>query len=120
MSDTRSYATQMDAARRGIATPELAAAARHEGISPERLMTLVAEGRAAIPANRAHPALAPRAIGRELSTKINVNLATFRDSSDPRIEMEKVRVAERMGADAIMDLSSFGDTRAFRKLLVET
>jgi len=120
MSEKRNYTTQMDAARKGIVTPELAEAARHEGIGTERLMALVAEGRAAIPANRGHAALAARAVGRELSTKINVNLGTSRDSSDPRLEMEKVREAERMGADAIMDLSSYGDTRAFRKLLVET
>jgi phosphomethylpyrimidine synthase len=34
-------------------------------------------------------------------------------------EMEKVRGAIDMGADAIMDLSNFGDTRSFRRRLVQ-
>ena len=36
-----------------------------------------------------------------------------------RQEMEKVRYAVDMGAEAIMDLSSFGDTQTFRRKLVE-
>ena len=33
------------------------------------------------------------------------------------VEIEKVHAAEAMGAEAIMDLSSFGDTRTFRRKL---
>jgi phosphomethylpyrimidine synthase len=119
MKNERPYTTQMDAARKGIVTPELTAAARYECIEPELLARLVADGRAAIPANVLHASLAPRAIGRTLRTKINVNLGVSRDSSDQACEIEKVRVALSLGADAIMDLSSAGDTDSFRKKLVE-
>jgi phosphomethylpyrimidine synthase len=108
----------MDAARKGIATPELWAAARYEGIGEDALMKLVARGHAVIPANRLHSTLAPRAVGRALKTKINVNLGISRDCSDFETEMEKVRSAISLGADAIMDLSSAGDTGPFRRRLV--
>jgi len=110
--------TQMEAAKEGIITPEIALAAKHEGIESIALAALVARGHAAIPANPRHASLAPRAIGRTLKTKINVNLGTSRDSCDQTAEMEKVRAAIALGADAIMDLSSSGDTRTFRTRLV--
>lgn len=40
----RNYTTQMDAARKGIATPEMEAVAKKENMSCEALMKLVAEG----------------------------------------------------------------------------
>ncbi len=110
--------TQMEAAKAGTVTREVRAAAEHEGIEPERLADLVARGHAAIPANRVHTALVPRAVGRTLKTKINVNLGVSRDESDHGSEMEKVREAIALGADAIMDLSSAGDTGTFRRRLV--
>jgi phosphomethylpyrimidine synthase len=110
----------MDAAKKGIVTDELRAAAAHEGIEAESLRELVAKGHAVIPANRAHRNLAARAVGRTLSTKINVNLGTSRDCANANLEMEKVRSAIDLGADAIMDLSSSGDTRRFRRVLVES
>ena len=70
----RNYTTQMDAARRGILTPELETVARKEQMRPEELMPLVAEGKVAIPANRLHSCLDAQGIGSMLRTKINVNL----------------------------------------------
>lgn len=52
-----------------------------------------------------------------LRTKINVNLGVSRDWKDYDIEMQKVMAAVDMGADAIMDLSSHGDTTGFRRKL---
>ena len=113
------WTTQMDAARKGVATPQLLAVAEKERMAPERLMALVAEGKAAIPANRAHACLSPEGIGSALRTKINVNLGVSRDCRDYDAEMLKVRSAVELGADAIMDLSSHGDTQPFRRKLVE-
>lgn len=111
------YTTQMDAARKGIQTPELLRVASKEHMAPNELMELVAEGQAIIPANKLHTCLDPSGIGNRLSTKINVNLGTSRDWTDLDMEMEKVKSAVEMGAEAIMDLSSYGDTRAFRRKL---
>ncbi|HCD43211.1 MAG TPA: thiamine biosynthesis protein ThiC [Lachnoclostridium sp.] len=111
------YTTQMDAARKGILTKELTAVAEHEQWNPEKLRELVAEGKIAIPANKNHSCLKPSGIGSMLRTKINVNLGTSRDLNDLEMELEKVKDAVLMGAESIMDLSSFGDTRKFRRKL---
>ncbi|WP_313153643.1 phosphomethylpyrimidine synthase ThiC [Lacrimispora sp.] len=111
------YTTQMDAARKGILTKELTVVAEHEQWNPEKLRELVAEGKIAIPANKNHSCLKPSGIGSMLRTKINVNLGTSRDLNDLEMELEKVKDAVLMGAESIMDLSSFGDTRKFRRKL---
>ena len=112
-----SYTTQMDAARQGIITPQMEAAAKKEQIDVQELRELMAQGKAVIPANKLHTCLEPNAIGSMLKTKINVNLGTSRDWKDLDMELEKVNDAVKMGAESIMDLSSFGDTQKFRRKL---
>ncbi|MCD7777458.1 MAG: phosphomethylpyrimidine synthase ThiC [Clostridiales bacterium] len=112
-----SYTTQMDAARQGIVTPEIKTVAEKEGIDVSELMELVAKGQVCIPCNKVHKCIDPNGIGSALRTKINVNLGTSRDCKDMDVEMGKVNAAVSMGAEAIMDLSSFGDTRVFRRKL---
>lgn len=111
------YTTQMDAARKGIVTKEMQAVAEYENIAAEKIRELVAKGQVAIPANKNHKCLKPYGIGTKLKTKINVNLGTSKDCLDLDVEMEKVRESIRLGAESIMDLSSFGDTRKFRTKL---
>lgn len=113
------YTTQMDAARKGIITKEMQAVAEYENIEAEEIRELVAKGQVAIPANRNHKCLKPYGIGSKLKTKINVNLGTSKDCLDLDVEMEKVKESIRLGAESIMDLSSFGDTRKFRTKLTE-
>ena len=113
----RNYATQMDAARRGIVTPELETVARKERMTVEELLPLVASGKVVIPANRLHTCLDPEGIGSMLRTKINVNLGVSLDCKDYDVEMQKVLSAVEMGGDAIMDLSSHGNTQPFRQKL---
>ncbi len=113
----REYTTQMDAARKGIITPEMKVVAEKERMSAEELRVLVAEGKAIIPCNRLHTSIDPNGIGSMLKTKINVNLGTSRDWKDIDMELEKVNDAVKMGAESIMDLSSYGDTQAFRRKL---
>ena len=112
------YTTQMDAARKGIATPQMKAVAEKEHMPLEQLMELVAKGQVAICANKAHTCLDPQGVGSMLRTKINVNLGVSRDCKDYDVEMQKVMAAVNMGAEAIMDLSSHGNTQPFRQKLV--
>ena len=111
------YTTQMDAARQGIVTEEMKKVAAKENIAVEELVKLIAKGQVIIPANKNHKCLDPNGIGDRLRTKINVNLGTSRDCMDLDMEMEKVNAAVELGAEAIMDLSSFGDTQKFRRKL---
>lgn len=113
------YYTQMEAAGKGIVTPELEIVAAKENRSVKELLPLLASGKMVIPANIHHGALSPNGIGRMLRTKINVNLGVSRDCKDYDLEMEKVMRAVSLGAESIMDLSSHGDTEPFRKKLCE-
>ncbi len=113
----RNYSTQMEAARKGIVTPELEAVAKKENRSVEELLHLMASGKMVIPANVNHKALDPNGVGSMLKTKINVNLGISRDCKDYDIEMKKVMRAVDLGAEAIMDLSSHGNTQPFRQKL---
>jgi len=112
------YSTQMEAARKGIVTEEIKRVAKKEGMEVNKLMELVAQGRVAIPANKNHKSLDPEGVGEGLRTKINVNLGISRDCRDFEPEMEKARKAIELGAEAIMDLSSYGKIREFRRELV--
>lgn len=107
----------MEAAREGIVTPEMKTVAEKENRGIDEIVKLVSEGKVVIPANPAHENLDPNGIGSMLKTKINVNLGISRDCKDYDVEMQKVLSAVNMGAEAIMDLSSHGDTQPFRKKL---
>ena len=111
------YTTQMDAARKGIVTPEIEKVAKKEKMDVDKLMELVASGKVAIPANKHHKSLDAEGVGSMLRTKINVNLGVSRDCKDYDVEMQKVMSAVKLGAEAIMDLSSHGNTQPFRQKL---
>ena len=114
----RNYATQMDAAKKGIITKEMETVAKKEYKTPEEVRDLVAKGVVCIPANINHTSLDPEGIGMGMRTKINVNLGISGDCKDYTMEMNKVKMAIEYGAEAIMDLSNYGKTNTFRKELV--
>ena len=113
------HATQMAAARQGIMTAQMQQVFADETIHEADLIERVASGRIVIPANRNHPNLIAKGIGTGLTTKINVNLGVSEDCCNVEKELDKVRRSIELKADAIMDLSTFGDTRAFRRRTVE-
>ena len=112
------YATQMEAARKGIFTKEMEAVLENENTGKDRLMALAAKGEIVICANKNHESLAPAAVGTGMKTKVNVNLGISEDSSDGEAELLKVRLALDLQTDAIMDLSCSGKTQGFRKKLI--
>ena len=115
----RDYATQMEAAKKGIITPEMKTVAEKEYTDPEMIRARVALGQIAIPANINHKSLCAEGIGKGLRTKINVNLGISGDAKNYEVELDKVRMALKFGAEAIMDLSNYGKTNTFRKQLIE-
>ena len=113
------YATQMDAAKQGILTPEMETVAKEEHLEPELIRQRVAKGTICIPANIHHKSLHPYGIGEGLRTKMNVNLGISGDCHDYTAEFEKVKLAIQFQCEAIMDLSNYGKTHTFRKQLIE-
>jgi phosphomethylpyrimidine synthase len=113
--------TQIEQARAGEVTPEMAAVARAEQLDAELVRLEVAEGRMVIPANKVHLAqgLAPIGIGIAARTKINANIGKSALSSDLECEAAKLRLAVRYGADTVMDLSTGAEIDAVRRRIMQ-
>ncbi len=113
--------TQLEHARLGTITDEMKkVAARERHLSEEQVRDEVAAGRMIIPANRVHLQyeLRPMCIGRASLTKVNANMGASPVSSGTDEEVEKLRWAERWGADTVMDLSTGGDLDACRQAII--
>jgi phosphomethylpyrimidine synthase len=68
---------------------------------------------------RAPKRLDPMGIGRMISTKVNANIGASPVSSSPHEEIEKLRFAQRYGADTLMDLSTGGNLAETRQAIVD-
>lgn len=112
------YTTQMNAAKKGIITPEMKIVAHKEAMDINLLMEKIALGTIVIPANKNHKSLSPEGVGEGLRTKINVNLGISKDCNSQEMELEKVKMALEMKTEAIMDLSNYGKTHEFREKLI--
>ncbi|MBL0870334.1 MAG: phosphomethylpyrimidine synthase [Phycisphaerales bacterium] len=109
--------TQLEHARLGIITPQMQRVAQREPhLTPAMVRDEVAAGRMVIPANVNHLAhkLDPMCIGRASKTKVNANMGASPVSSGTHEEVEKLKWAEKWGADTVMDLSTGGDLDATR------
>ncbi|MEE9207373.1 MAG: phosphomethylpyrimidine synthase ThiC [Gemmatimonadota bacterium] len=116
-----SAVTQLEKARLGLVTPEMRRVAEREPhLTPEQVREEVGAGRMIIPANRVHLGykLDAMAIGRASTTKVNANMGASPVSSGTEKEVEKLRWAERWGADTVMDLSTGGDLDACREAIL--
>lgn len=114
--------TQLEFARVGVVTPEMKRVAlREPHLTPEQIRREVAAGRMVIPANRNHLKynLDPMAIGRASLTKVNANMGASPVSSGTDEEVEKLKWAEKWGADTVMDLSTGGDLDACREAIIQ-
>jgi phosphomethylpyrimidine synthase len=109
--------TRVQLAKKGSITNEMEKAAKIEGLTAEQLCKAVASGSIVITRNTQRD-IEPLAIGAGTRIKINANIGTSSAKSDIAEEMEKMRVAVKFGADAIMDLSTCGDLAAIRKAIL--
>ncbi len=63
--------------------------------------------------------LDPMAIGRMVTTKINANIGASPVSSSLDEEVEKLKWAQKYGADTLMDLSTGGNLRDCRQAIID-
>ncbi|MFC2034408.1 phosphomethylpyrimidine synthase ThiC [Chloroflexota bacterium] len=110
--------TQLELAKKGIISPQMESVAKCEGLEAEFIRQGVADGTIVIPANINHTNLVPCGIGKGLKTKINANIGTSSDYGDINSELEKLKIAIKYGADAVMDLSTGGDISSVRKDII--
>lgn len=114
--------TQLEFARLGIVTDEMKRAAEREPhLTAEQIRDEIAAGRMILPANKNHlgKKLVPMVIGRASRTKVNANMGASPVSSNTQDEIEKLRWAERWGADTVMDLSTGGDLDRTRAAIID-
>src|SRR3954453_12666189 len=98
--------TQLQRARNGEITAEMAFIAKREGVPAELVRDEVARGRAVIPANHDHPESEPMVIGKGFAVKVNANIGNSAVTSSIAEEVDKMVWATRWGADTIMDRST--------------
>jgi phosphomethylpyrimidine synthase len=109
--------TQIELAREGVVTDQMQQVAGAEGVSPEYVRRMVAEGKIVIPWNHRRQ---PRAvgIGKGLSTKVNASIGTSSDIIDYGAEVRKARAAVESGVDTLMELSVGGDLDRVRREVI--
>lgn len=110
--------TQLDRARDGEITQEMKEAAKYDDVSPEFIREGIAKGHIVIYGN---PQRKSRVvgIGKGLRTKINASIGTSPDIINIDMEVEKAQVAERYGADTLMELSTGGNLDKVRRSVLK-
>src|SRR5205085_5215582 len=113
--------TQLESARQGTVTSEMAFVAAREDLDAELVRGEVARGRMVIPANVHHlsKSLEPMAIGVASLCKINANIGNSAVTGKIDDELEKLHTAVHLGADTVMDLSTGGNIDAIRQAIID-
>jgi len=111
--------TQMTEARAGKITAAMQCVADNEQIPITQVQKLLAAGQLIIPANPLHFSLKPIGIGKPCRVKINANIGTSPVVSTTEQELEKLAIAERFGADTLMDLSTGQNIDETRQALLD-
>ncbi|HYS43314.1 MAG TPA: phosphomethylpyrimidine synthase ThiC [Geobacteraceae bacterium] len=109
--------TQIELAREGVLTTQMATVAAEEEVTPDYVLRMVAEGKIVIPWNHSRK---PKAvgIGKGLSTKVNASIGTSSDIVDYAAEVRKAKAAAESGADTLMELSVGGDLDRVRREVI--
>ncbi len=109
--------TELEAARAGQITPAMQKVAEEEGLSPEFIREGVAQGKIVL--IKAPQSGRVVGVGAGLTTKVNASVGTSSELCDPELETRKAKLAEKTGADTLMELSAAGDIDAIRRQIIE-
>ncbi len=105
-------------AKQGITTPEVEQVAQKENLPVRQVLESLAKGEIAIMKNRRRQ-IEATGVGKGIRTKVNANIGSSPDLFSLDVELEKLDTAVKAGADAVMDLSTGGNLRDFRKKILE-
>jgi phosphomethylpyrimidine synthase len=111
--------TQIELARHGKITDEVAIVAERERRSTEYIAGGLLAGTIVVPVNKLHRGKYALGIGAGLRTKVNANIGSSSDESSLEGELEKLAAAVDAGADTVMDLSTGGDITKIRKAILD-
>jgi len=111
--------SQVELAVQGIISREMETVAAQEGVTPEYVRDMTAQGKVVIP-NNINRASNVVGIGKGLKTKINASIGTSTDIADMALEVEKAKTAEACGADSLMELSVGGDIPKIRREILSS
>lgn len=115
--------TLMEMTRKDVPPEWLKKVCEYEGIGLGTLTSLISQGEVVVFRNNLrndYVDFEPRAVGKMVSTKVNANIGTSADYVKVEEEIEKARVAQKYGADAVMDLSTGGDIDSIRKEVIKS
>ncbi len=110
--------TQLEMARKSQISPEMATCAQYEAVDVKEIIEKLALGKAVIPKNKIHKISRPLIVGEGFSVKVNANIGTSLGYSSLEEEIEKLKAAIDAGADSIMILSTWGNLKEMRRILV--
>ena len=110
--------TQLDYAKAGKITKEMEEVALEEHFSPEEIRCFVADGEVVIPKNILRKNIDAVGIGEKLKTKVNANIGTSQGRKTLDAEIAKLHTAIKVGADAVMDLSTGGNLTEIRNKIL--
>jgi phosphomethylpyrimidine synthase len=96
----------MKEAKEGNITKEMRIVAENEKLEPEFIRRGISKGRIIIPKSNRRELNPPIGIGKKLFVKINANVGSSKKVFDPEEELAKAQIAEKYGADTLMDLST--------------
>lgn len=110
--------TQIELAKLNKISPQMRYVSKDEGMPLELLKTRIKEGKIVLIKNSKR-GINPCAVGEGLRVKINANVGTSKDSPNVNKELRKMDAAIKCGADAVMDLSTGGDIKKIRRLILK-
>lgn len=110
--------TQIESAKLNKISPEVRYISKQENIPIGLLEERIIDGRIVIIKNSKRK-IKPCAVGEGLRTKVNANIGTSQDKQNLKIELKKLEAAITCGADAVMDLSTGGNIKKGREMLLK-
>jgi len=108
----------IDAARKKVVLPLARKIASLESQDINTLLKNISQGKTVILNNKIHKINKPCAVGKDLRTKVNVNIGASTDVSSIKKELKKLDIAVAYGADTVMDLTIGKDIKKVRKEII--